>query len=102
VWGFFLFLNHILGKGVGVVLRFIYIFWVWGTWDSGFWRRVFFDFFYCFGGKGWGWLLDFLLFFRIIFTGWGRRAFGTWGEGGLGVVFLIKDSEYICIYIFWV
>jgi hypothetical protein len=47
---------------VGVVLRFIYLFLVWESWDTRFWRRVFLDFFYCFWGKGGGWLLDLIFF----------------------------------------
>jgi len=35
-------------SGVGVILRFIYLFLVWESWDTRFWRRVFLDFFYCF------------------------------------------------------
>ncbi len=48
--------------GVGVVLRFIYLFLVWESWDTGFWRRVFLDFFDCFWGKGGGLVLDLVFF----------------------------------------
>jgi hypothetical protein len=41
-------------------------------------------------------LLDFLLFFRIIFTGLGRRALDL-GGWGMGAVFLKKRfGIYIC------
>jgi hypothetical protein len=48
--------------GVGVVLRFIYLFLVWESWDTRFWRRVFLDFFDCFWGKGGGLVLDLIFF----------------------------------------
>jgi hypothetical protein len=41
-------------------------------------------------------LLDFLLFFRIIFTGLGRRAFGTWGRGDGGGFLKKRFGIYIC------
>ncbi len=47
---------------MGVVLRFIYLFLVWESWDTRFWRRVFLDFFDCFWGKGGGLVLDLIFF----------------------------------------
>jgi hypothetical protein len=56
---------------VGVVLRFIYLFLVWESWDIGFWRRVFLDLFNCFWGKGGGLVLD--LVFLLVWGGGGVK-----------------------------
>jgi hypothetical protein len=86
-----------LGKGVGVVLRFIYIFWVWGTWDSGFWRTVFLEFLILFWWKGVGVVVRFSFVLENYVYSFGEKGFWDLGGGGMGVVFLKKDSEYIFV-----